>query len=151
MSPSYLLLLLLLFLCFSFQTCNGRRLTSFSNKNIEEKSHFLLKNGSKESVIAVSPKQLITQRNGSEEEERKTTEIMVAEAENKPKLNTRRTRKIRVLKVVKGKTGSVSSSKTHESHVSVSWSVPPKKKRGYKNPGFNLDYSPPKTHPPSHN
>ncbi|GMI69686.1 hypothetical protein HRI_000637900 [Hibiscus trionum] len=34
--------------------------------------------------------------------------------------------------------------------VSVSWRVP-HRKRGQKHPGFNLDYSPPKTHPPSHN
>lgn len=33
---------------------------------------------------------------------------------------------------------------------SVSWRVP-QKKRVEKQPGFNLDYSPPKTHPPSHN
>lgn len=31
-----------------------------------------------------------------------------------------------------------------------SWRVP-HKKSSEKNPGFNLDYSPPKTHPPSHN
>lgn len=37
-----------------------------------------------------------------------------------------------------------------ESLVSVSWPVP-QKNRGEKHPGFNLDYSPPKTHPPSHN
>lgn len=33
---------------------------------------------------------------------------------------------------------------------SVSWRVP-HKKRGEHQPGFNLDYSPPKTHPPHHN
>lgn len=37
-----------------------------------------------------------------------------------------------------------------ESLVSVSWRVP-RNKRGDKHPGFNSDYSPPKTHPPSHN
>lgn len=34
--------------------------------------------------------------------------------------------------------------------VSVGWRVP-RKKRGEQQPGFNLDYSPPKTHPPVHN
>ncbi|MBA0584096.1 hypothetical protein Gorai_014924 [Gossypium raimondii] len=34
--------------------------------------------------------------------------------------------------------------------VAVSWRVP-HKKHDEKNPGFNLDYSPPKTHPPHHN
>lgn len=32
----------------------------------------------------------------------------------------------------------------------LTWKVP-EKKMGEKQPGFNLDYSPPKTHPPSHN
>lgn len=33
----------------------------------------------------------------------------------------------------------------------VTFRVPPKNKRVHQQPGFNLDYSPPKTHPPSHN
>ncbi|CAI9764607.1 unnamed protein product [Fraxinus pennsylvanica] len=33
---------------------------------------------------------------------------------------------------------------------SMSWRMP-HKKRGQKDPGFNLDYLPPKTHPPVHN
>ncbi|XP_071697385.1 uncharacterized protein [Rutidosis leptorrhynchoides] len=33
----------------------------------------------------------------------------------------------------------------------VTFRVPPKNKRIHQQPGFNLDYSPPKTHPPSHN
>ncbi|XP_059654256.1 root meristem growth factor 10 [Cornus florida] len=39
---------------------------------------------------------------------------------------------------------------THESLASVSWRMP-HKKHGEPQPGFNLDYSPPKTHPPVHN
>ncbi|GMI73568.1 hypothetical protein HRI_001026100 [Hibiscus trionum] len=38
----------------------------------------------------------------------------------------------------------------HKSVVSVSWRVPHDKRGGGKHPGFNLDYSLPKTHPPSH-
>ncbi|KAK6162548.1 hypothetical protein DH2020_002389 [Rehmannia glutinosa] len=41
-------------------------------------------------------------------------------------------------------------SRHDESLTSVSWRVPHKKK-GEKEPGFNLDYLPPKTHPPVHN
>lgn len=48
------------------------------------------------------------------------------------------------------KTSKVEGKTSQESLVSVSWHVP-HKKRSEKNPGFNLDYSPPKTHPPSHN
>lgn len=47
-------------------------------------------------------------------------------------------------------TTSGSALKTDESLVSVSWRLP-RNKRGGKHPGFNSDYSPPKTHPPSHN
>ncbi|KAK8718397.1 hypothetical protein V6N13_045632 [Hibiscus sabdariffa] len=39
---------------------------------------------------------------------------------------------------------------TRKPVVSVSWRVP-HRKHGEKLPGFNLDYSPPKTYPPSHN
>ncbi len=62
----------------------------------------------------------------------------------KPK-ETRKTNQ-KTTKVVAKTSGGVQS----ESLASVSWSVP-HKKRSEKNPGFNLDYSPPKTHPPSHN
>ncbi|KAI9076160.1 hypothetical protein K1719_041858 [Acacia pycnantha] len=97
--------------------------------------------------VDLSLKQLASQKNG---EDKKKTGIMVAEAE-KPKVMNTRTSNKRVLKVKKGKTGSLSGSlKFHESFVSVTWRVP-RKKKGDKNPGFNLDYSPPKTHPPSHN
>ncbi|PIA50172.1 hypothetical protein AQUCO_01300721v1 [Aquilegia coerulea] len=37
-----------------------------------------------------------------------------------------------------------------QSLVSVSFLIP-RKKQGDRHPGFSLDYSPPKTHPPSHN
>ncbi|KAI3800442.1 hypothetical protein L1987_28533 [Smallanthus sonchifolius] len=40
----------------------------------------------------------------------------------------------------------------HQHHPkSITFHVPPKNKRIHQQPGFNLDYSPPKTHPPSHN
>ncbi|KAG8486375.1 hypothetical protein CXB51_019822 [Gossypium anomalum] len=44
----------------------------------------------------------------------------------------------------------VENEKKKNPSVAVSWRVP-HKKHGEKNPGFNLDYSPPKTHPPHHN
>lgn len=67
---------------------------------------------------------------------------------NSEKSKTRRSTNRRMLKGV-GKV-SVHGLQT-KSHVSVSWRVPHKKKHSEKHPGFNLDYSPPKTHPPSHN
>lgn len=58
----------------------------------------------------------------------------------------------RVLNKAMGK-GASSGALQAESLVSVSWRVPHHKKRSHEKhiPGFNLDYSPPKTHPPSHN
>lgn len=38
-----------------------------------------------------------------------------------------------------------------ESVDSVAWCVPHKKRGHQQQPGFNLDYAPPKTHPPVHN
>ncbi|CAI9263991.1 unnamed protein product [Lactuca saligna] len=38
-----------------------------------------------------------------------------------------------------------------KSHTTVIFRIPPRNKRIHQQPGFNLDYSPPKTHPPSHN
>ncbi|WCJ22911.1 Root meristem growth factor 10 [Euphorbia peplus] len=49
-------------------------------------------------------------------------------------------------KVLKSK----DQKKGQESFGSVPWRVPHNKPEE-KHPGFNLDYSPPKTHPPSHN
>lgn len=37
-----------------------------------------------------------------------------------------------------------------ESLATVSWKLP-HRKRGEQQPGFNLDYDPPRTHPPVHN
>lgn len=51
----------------------------------------------------------------------------------------------------KGKVQTTSATvRSDKPSVSVSWRVP-HRKRDEKQPGFNLDYSPPKTHPPSHN
>jgi len=61
----------------------------------------------------------------------------------------RRSTNQRVLEGVR----KVSAGLQTKSHVSVSSLRVPhnKKKHSEKHPGFNLDYSPPKTHPPSHN
>ncbi|KAD3069227.1 hypothetical protein E3N88_37107 [Mikania micrantha] len=39
----------------------------------------------------------------------------------------------------------------HHRPKSIIFQVPSKNKQVHQQPGFNLDYSPPKTHPPSHN
>lgn len=45
----------------------------------------------------------------------------------------------------------INNYKAGNGHDRVSWKLPEKKRSGEKEPGFNLDYAPPKTHPPSHN
>lgn len=50
---------------------------------------------------------------------------------------------------VKGTRGSVSGAVQIGSLVTVSWRIPHAKRSVH--PGFNLDYSQPKIHPPSHN
>lgn len=72
---------------------------------------------------------------------------LIVESEKSKGSKHRRSTNQRVLKDM-GK-ASIFGLKT-KSHVSVSWRVP-HKKHSDKHPGFNLDYSPPKTHPPSHN
>lgn len=53
------------------------------------------------------------------------------------------------MKDVEAKRDAVSGAVRIPSLVKVSWRVPPKWHR--ENPGFNLDYMGPRTHPPSHN
>lgn len=48
-------------------------------------------------------------------------------------------------------TAADQTTTSSDQQVSVSWRVPQKKRGIQRQPGFNLDYSPPKTHPPSHN
>ncbi|PKI71813.1 uncharacterized protein LOC116209083 [Punica granatum] len=52
--------------------------------------------------------------------------------------------------VIGSKTKASTGNAQDGSLVIVSWRVP-RQKTSEKHPGFNLDYSPPKTHPPSHN
>lgn len=53
------------------------------------------------------------------------------------------------MKDVEAKRDAVSGAVRIPSLVKVSWRVPRKWHR--ENPGFNLDYMGPRTHPPSHN
>lgn len=52
----------------------------------------------------------------------------------------------------KGIIGRISGFNQIKSFVTVSWRIPPRgKHEDDHQPGFDMDYSPPKTHPPSHN
>ncbi|XP_061363822.1 root meristem growth factor 10 [Gastrolobium bilobum] len=132
MSIAYLLLL---FLCISLHACNARHLSPL-DKKLEKKSHISVKSDEKNGFDS-SPKEL------NEGDNKKMETRFVADSE---KLKKRSSTNQRVLKA-KGKASGASQS---ESLVSVSWRVP-HKKPSQKHPGFNLDYAPPKTHPPHHN
>ncbi|CAJ2655548.1 unnamed protein product [Trifolium pratense] len=127
--------ILLLFLFFSLHACNARRHPSSLDK-MEKKPHFSLK---------------IVEKNGFDSSLKKVNEgdnkmkTQIVDDSEKPK--HRRNTNERMLKGV----GKISIGLQSKSQVSVSsWRVP-HKKHSEKHPGFNLDYSPPKTHPPSHN
>ncbi|KAK7349679.1 hypothetical protein VNO77_07243 [Canavalia gladiata] len=127
--------LLLFFLCLSLHACNARHL-SLLDKKLQEKSHFSVKSDDKNGFDS-SPKKL-------NEGDNKMETRLVADSE-KPK--NRRSINHKVLKAKGKASGSLVQT---DSLVSVSWHVP-HKKSSHKHPGFNLDYSPPKTHPPHHN
>ncbi|TKY63675.1 hypothetical protein E2542_SST13554 [Spatholobus suberectus] len=123
---------LLFFLCISLHACYARHLSPL-NKKLEEKSHFTVKSDEKNGFDS-SPRQL--------NEGNYKTEVADSE---KPR--NRRSTNHRLHKAM----GKASGALQTESLVSVSWRVPHNKKARQKHPGFDLDYSPPKTHPPHHN
>ncbi|KAL2337562.1 hypothetical protein Fmac_012008 [Flemingia macrophylla] len=134
MSTAYLVLLF--FLCISLQESCARHLSPL-NKKLEEKSHFSIKGDDNKNGFD-SPKQV-------NEGNHKTETQLVGDYE---KQRNRRSSNHRVNKTSIGK----ASGALQKSLVSVSWRVPHnKKKPRQKHPGFDLDYSPPKTHPPHHN
>ncbi|XP_020235897.1 uncharacterized protein LOC109815556 [Cajanus cajan] len=135
MSTAYLVLLF--FLCISLHACCARHLSPL-NKKLEEKSRFSIKSDEKNGFES-SPKQL------NEGNNNKTETRLVGDSE-KPR--NRRSYNHRVHKAAIGK----ASGALKKSLVTVSWHVPHNnKKPRQKHPGFDLDYSPPKTHPPHHN
>ncbi|KAK7390181.1 hypothetical protein VNO78_25480 [Psophocarpus tetragonolobus] len=125
---------LLFFLCISLHACYARHLGPL-NKKPGEKSHFSIKSSEKNGFDS-SPKRLNEGHN-------KTETHLVGDSE-KPR--NRRSTNHRVHKSSENASGA-----SQKSHVSVSWRVPHNKKPRQKHPGFDLDYSPPKTHPPHHN
>ncbi|KAL3027061.1 hypothetical protein AAZX31_03G028300 [Glycine max] len=133
--------LLLLFLGISLHACYARHLSPL-NKKLEEKSYFSIKSDEKNGLDS-SPKQL------NEAGHNKTETRLVGDSV-KPR-NQRSTNHHRVVQKATDANASGGGA-LQKSLVSVSWRVPHNnKKPRQKHPGFDLDYSPPKTHPPHHN
>ncbi|MBA0796403.1 hypothetical protein Gohar_007173 [Gossypium harknessii] len=149
-TPSCFLLLLL---CLSLQACSARRLVAVDSKDhkIDNILHFSIKvwgpfvlqndmkNDRKNNSVAV-----LQAKSSSSKELRSMKEESIEESHG---YNV--TQKLEDAEVKYHKT-MVEIEKKKNPSVAVSWRVP-HKKHGEKNPGFNLDYSPPKTHPPHHN
>ncbi|GMN44693.1 hypothetical protein TIFTF001_013892 [Ficus carica] len=142
-------LLLLFLLCLSLHACNSRRLGSIANTPQVKKSLFFIKDDEgKTGVDEIRVSEVKHSRSLSKERGDDNTPVKT-KIEEKGTENLKDGKASRDISKRGGK-GSAVASATTKSHVSVSWRVP-HKKRGEKQPGFNLDYSPPKTHPPSHN
>lgn len=98
--------------------------------------------------VSIQPdrKASIPNANGDAKEESSTFEkhkVINSELNHEPRT--------RIDDQAKGDHVKVSGTpESDQSVASVSWRVP-HKKRGDPEPGFNLDYLPPKTHPPVHN
>ncbi|XLR54854.1 hypothetical protein HN51_023019 [Arachis hypogaea] len=153
MSSIITYLLLLIFLFISLHACNARHLSTLDKKKMEKKPHFSFKNNSgddEKKVLGSNPKQ-VNEEGGNDNKRVKTNRLVSSDSDENPNNRNRRrsTKNQRVLKA-KGK-GAIKTTNSLVSSSSISWRVPHKKPSEKNNPGFNLDYSPPKTHPPSHN
>ncbi|XVF22749.1 hypothetical protein REPUB_Repub12eG0197700 [Reevesia pubescens] len=140
---------LLFLLCLSLHACSARRLGAIDHKNkLEKKLHLSIKNGMKhgfrKNLVVVQAKSTSSKELGSIKEETVEESHAVGETQKLEDAEV----KSKTVENEKEKTSR--AVQTDKSVVSVSWPVP-HRKHGEKHPGFNLDYSPPKTHPPSHN
>ncbi|XP_073158884.1 uncharacterized protein [Henckelia pumila] len=147
---SHISCLVLVLLC-SFHACNARSLgvvnkeptqDHFHSKRQENNAGKLNDTG----VLSQHDKQyssLPKVSEGAKKEYKSKDVIMVNSANSKDGGNKDDPK-------AKGDQIHVPDSGKNESLASVSWKVP-NKKREDPEPGFNLDYLPPKTHPPIHN
>ncbi|KAM7508783.1 hypothetical protein LguiA_019236 [Lonicera macranthoides] len=139
-------------LCLSFHACNARdrSLGVMMNKDLDEKFLFpnkgLVQNNEKVTLVRnpvprkSKPISMSNKLEVNENEKNMVEEIRVDEDCKMP-TSSKPIQK----ECIKGKKVAKKQSVS-----SVEWSVPHVKK-GKEQPGFNVDYSPPKTHPPVHN
>ncbi|KAG8391621.1 hypothetical protein BUALT_Bualt01G0206400 [Buddleja alternifolia] len=121
------------FLCFSFHPCNARSFGVIHKELEEEFQNSISKKNERLNQVRVSEqpdmKSAMPNASTSAKIGSKFGEKSVKRESNEP-----------------GK--HIDQAKGDQ--VKVSWRVPHKRK-GEQEPGFNLDYLPPKTHPPVHN
>ncbi|XP_022872712.1 uncharacterized protein LOC111391693 [Olea europaea var. sylvestris] len=129
---SFISSLVLVLLCSSLHACNARNF-GVINKEATNRFFFTTENDDKFNLAKVSIKSDVKSSISTAKKETTLKEKKVEE------YNLKTSTKKRV--IVPGDT---------QTDQSMSWRMP-HKKRGQKDPGFNLDYLPPKTHPPLHN
>ncbi|XP_030491740.2 root meristem growth factor 10 [Cannabis sativa] len=141
-------ILALFLLCLPFHECNARMLLGdVFNKKSNDHDQFST-NHQKDQSVVVEQKEKSTSSNTEADHHQ-----IISTSDDHMISKTKDVMEIRpkeLMKKKKGKGSDDDEDYNKKSGVSVSWRVP-HKKRGEKQPGFNLDYSPPKTHPPSHN
>ncbi|PON47295.1 hypothetical protein PanWU01x14_245440 [Parasponia andersonii] len=142
-------LLLFFLLCLSLDACNARRLGRVLDKEPEGKNH-QFSSENREEYYKSGVDDIRVQPNVVKSSSSMEAQTSHDKTPYDLKDMTRKTLKGRSKDEEKGKGWDAVRTSTKSSVVSVSWRVP-HKKCGEKQPGFNLDYSPPKTHPPSHN
>ncbi|KAK2360244.1 hypothetical protein P8452_64314 [Trifolium repens] len=139
MSVTYLLF----FLCFSFHAyCTALPLINTQDMELENKNHFSIKTQNINGFESI-PNNFPMMNEGG-----KMKTWLVNTQKSRKELSTNK----KMLKAMR-KDSSASETKTLDS---VSWSVihknpSEKNKASEKNPEYDLDYAPPKTHPPHHN
>ncbi|KAL0464624.1 UNVERIFIED_CONTAM: hypothetical protein Slati_0350000 [Sesamum latifolium] len=130
--------LVLVVLCFSLNACHGRSLGVVKDEKAaagKEFQHSVTKKNDKvESArVSIQPGEMKSSLPDASKNAMRFEEIKVTSESNEP-----------------GKWIQAKRQSTAHNESSQSWRVP-HKKRGEQEPGFNLDYLPPKTHPPVHN
>ncbi|GJT86371.1 hypothetical protein Tco_1068088 [Tanacetum coccineum] len=140
---------LVMVLCLSY-VCNGRHLSSIDEHAMDAKANLLSHSTIK--GLGNDPFSVHDDPNFKKSKKGKDQTNNVDDDHHKQidcgSKNKKDTIKDKNLK--KSKEG-VHRHRDQHQPMSNTFRVPPKNKRVHQQPGFNLDYSPPKTHPPSHN
>ncbi|KAL3616510.1 hypothetical protein CASFOL_039900 [Castilleja foliolosa] len=134
--------LVMVLLCISshLYKCNAR---SFGvlHKDVEEKTRPLFTKDNDEKLhpsrVSTQPEEKSSMPNGTKDAKEKN-------------INEKEKMMINSDPSILDESAKVLDTTKGDSRSYVSWRVP-HKKRGEQEPGFNLDYLPPKTHPPEHN
>ncbi|GLT75642.1 hypothetical protein SLA2020_473480 [Shorea laevis] len=125
--------IVLFILGLSLYACHGLRPSVFEKNSIKKQ-----KNEKISDLVPMMKKPMLSKEGGFPKEESVKDKINHELKDGKAKVQSAK--------------ALTSSSQITESPLgSVSWRVPHDEEHDEQNPGFNMDYSSPKTHPPSHN